>query len=220
MKDNEAKLEFLKAFNKVQGLIEPVKLDSENLHFHSLYASISSVNQSIMGPLTENGFVVMSGGCDIGGKPYLQTILSHIGGHEVSFTYPLTQSDNPQHVSSSTTYARRVSLCALLNLSLDDDDGNAAVPPAKTAQRATQSQSPAERPTGQAAAKGGSVISEPQGKRLFAISKGAGKTTEELAGYLKNTYGISHSRDLLRKDYESACEWAAKKGEEIEQVPF
>lgn len=217
MKDNEAKLEFLKAFNKVQGLIEPVKLDSENPHFHSRYASLSSVNNSIMGILTENGFTVMSGGCDIGGKPYLQTILSHIGGHEVAFTYPLSTSENPQHVSSSTTYARRVSLCALLNLSLDDDDGNAAAKE-MTQQRATP-QRAAERPTGQAAAQGGSVISEPQGKRLFAIAKGAGKTTEELAGYLKNTYGISHSRDLLRKDYEAACEWAAGKVE-IEPIPL
>lgn len=79
---------------------------------------------------------------------------------------------------------------------------------------------PAERPTGQAAAQGGSVISEPQGKRLFAMAMGAGKTKEALAGYLKNTYGISSTRELLRKDYEDACAWAEAKEEVIEDVAF
>lgn len=125
--ENDAKLEFLKALNKVQGLIEPAKKDSTNLHFKSKYASLAAVNDAVMGTLTENGFCLLSGGIDLNGKPYLRTVLFHVGGHEESFCYPLIEkTENPQHVASSVTYARRYSICALLNLSVEDDDGNAA----------------------------------------------------------------------------------------------
>lgn len=55
------------------------------------------------------------------------------------------------------------------------------------------------------------VISEAQGKRLYAIMKGAGKTIEEMAGYLKNTYGYSNSREVKKSDYEAICTWASVK---------
>lgn len=62
-------------------------------------------------------------------------------------------------------------------------------------------------------APSGDVISEPQGKRLYAIFKGSGKTAEQMAGYLKNTYGISNSREIKKSDYEAVCTWAAEKSE-------
>lgn len=130
---NDAKVLFLKALNKVQGTIDPVHKDSTNPHFKSKYASLAAVNETIMGPLSESGFVVMSGGVDINGKPYLRTSLFHVGGHSESFDYPLIEkTDNPQHIASSVTYARRYALCALLNLSVDDDDGNSATDSVKT----------------------------------------------------------------------------------------
>lgn len=125
--ETSAKIQFLKALNKVQGTIEPAKKDSTNPHFHSRYASLSSVNETVMGPLAEGGFVLLSGGDDVNGKPYLRTTLYHVGGHCESFLYPLIEkSENPQHIASSITYARRYSICALLNLSVEDDDGNTA----------------------------------------------------------------------------------------------
>lgn len=131
-KDNP-KVLFLSALNKVQGLIEPIKVDSENPHFKNRYASLAAVNNAVMGILSENGFVLLQGGVEISGKPYLRTSLYHVAGHSVSFEYPLTVSDNPQHVSSSCTYARRVSICALLALSTEDDDAETAVAPTRSA---------------------------------------------------------------------------------------
>lgn len=128
-----AKMAFLRDLNKVQGVLAPARTDSTNPHFKSKYASLGAVNDAVMGPLSENGFVVLSGGHDIGGKPYLRTTIFHLGGHEESFYYPLIEkTDNPQHIASSVTYARRYSLCALLNLSIEDDDGNAAARTEKT----------------------------------------------------------------------------------------
>lgn len=137
MEEMKMRVEFLKALNKAQGLMEPVKKDSENPHFKSRYASLAAVNEAIMGPLSEAGFVIMQGGADIGGKPYLRTTLAHVGGHWESFDYPIILGDsNPQHLASAVTYARRYAICALLNLSTEDDDGNAAAKtPVKTAER-------------------------------------------------------------------------------------
>lgn len=49
-------------------------------------------------------------------------------------------------------------------------------------------------------------ITEPQRKRLFAIAKSAGYTTEEMKAHLFTNYGIEHSRDVKKEFYEQACE--------------
>lgn len=127
--DTDGKTAFFVALNKVQGLLEPVTKDSTNPHFKSKYASLGAVNAAVMGPLSESGFVLMSGGVDIAGKPYLRTTLSHIKGHSESFDYPIVNDGNPQHIASSITYARRYAICSMFNLSVEDDDGNMASTP-------------------------------------------------------------------------------------------
>jgi hypothetical protein len=81
---------------------------------------------------------------------------------------------------------------------------------------------PAARPAPQAASA--PTISEPQQRRFFAIASGAGKSQNEIKQYLFQTFGIEHSRDLKRADYETACAWAARQHEEDleprEEEPF
>lgn len=57
----------------------------------------------------------------------------------------------------------------------------------------------------------GDVISEAQGKRLFAIWREAGKSNEQVLGYLKENYGLSSTRSIKKSDYEAICNWAALK---------
>lgn len=67
---------------------------------------------------------------------------------------------------------------------------------------------------------GGGKISEPQGKRLWAITKTAGKTEEQLRQHLKEKYQVEHIKDIDRKDYDNICTWAESKeptGEEKEE---
>lgn len=126
----EPKVAFLVALNKVQGTMDAVTKDKQNPHFRSGYASLTAVNETIMPTLSENGFVLLSGGVDILGKTYLRTTLFHVAGHSESFDYPLICADaNPQHLASATSYARRYALCAFFNLSTEDDDGNSASQP-------------------------------------------------------------------------------------------
>lgn len=56
----------------------------------------------------------------------------------------------------------------------------------------------------------GSKISDPQRKRLFAISQGK-KTQDEVKAYLKEKYKIDSSTDIERKDYEAICAWVEGK---------
>ena len=54
-------------------------------------------------------------------------------------------------------------------------------------------------------AKAGEVISEAQGKRLFAICNSKGWMQQELKEVLKLGYGIDSSRAIKRGDYEGIC---------------
>jgi len=124
---DDPKIAFLKAFNKVQGVLEPVKKDASNPHFGSKYATLGAVWESVRGILTENGFAILQGGVQLNGKNYLRTTLYHVGGHSESFDYPLIEdTSNPQKVASSVTYSRRYAIAAILGLSTEDDDANAA----------------------------------------------------------------------------------------------
>jgi hypothetical protein len=59
---------------------------------------------------------------------------------------------------------------------------------------------------------GGGLISQAQGKRLYAIFKGEGKgTDEQLKAFLKEKYGIEHSTDIKVIWYDAICEYAGNK---------
>ncbi len=206
MEHDKAKLDFLKALNKAQGLLEPAKKDMTNPHFKSRYASLASVNEAVMGPLTEAGFILLSGGIDINGVSHLRTTLYHVAGHSESFYYPLIKNtENPQHVASSFTYARRYSICAMLNLSTEDDDANQATESVKTVSR-----QPATT-TAQAAAPTGSDMTRfiPY-KVEFAAGKGKGegKTFSKITGPDGTTYSGTELQGQI-------AESAKKSGKEV-----
>lgn len=52
----------------------------------------------------------------------------------------------------------------------------------------------------------GPVISEPQVKRLYAISKGSGYTDQDVKGYLMDNYGIDSTRLIQKEWYEEIVE--------------
>jgi hypothetical protein len=52
----------------------------------------------------------------------------------------------------------------------------------------------------------GPVISEPQAKRLFAISKGAKWATNDLKNYLHLKLGVESTRDIPKSAYKEVCE--------------
>ena len=57
---------------------------------------------------------------------------------------------------------------------------------------------------------GGNTITEPQQKRLYAISKGAGKTEEEVKDILHH-FGFQSSKEITRDKYEAICAEVEKR---------
>jgi hypothetical protein len=105
-----------------------------------------------------------------------------------------------------------------IDLGAEEQSGTPAQAPAAetlTAKQAAQASQPAQRSQPQQAqqtqpaAQRGAVISESQARRFYAIWKQAGRTKDEVSQYLGETFSIDSDRELLAKDYEKACEWAA-----------
>jgi len=62
-----------------------------------------------------------------------------------------------------------------------------------------------------AASPNGDTISEPQRKRFYAIYKNARLEDDHVKDYLLREYGIEHSSDIKRSDYEAICNWVEGK---------
>lgn len=84
--------------------------------------------------------------------------------------------------------------------------------PAEIAEGLENGGEPAKEPIKppQAKAAGGDIISEAQGKRLYAIWKGAGKNDEDVKDYLAVKFNLSSTKDIKKSDYEAICKWAAE----------
>jgi hypothetical protein len=55
-------------------------------------------------------------------------------------------------------------------------------------------------------------ISEPQAKRLWALCKANSISEIAIKKYLKETYSLDTSKNILRKDYETICNWVEAGG--------
>lgn len=103
--------------------------NAKNPHFKNNYADLGSVIEAVKGPLNKHGIAViqsLSEGANTQGLS-LSTRLLHSSGQwiEDTATTPLSKQD-PQGVGSATTYLRRYSLAAMLCITQEDDDGEAA----------------------------------------------------------------------------------------------
>jgi hypothetical protein len=124
-----------------QRAMGPVKKDARNPAFKSSYASLKSVLDTIDGPLSDNGIVMVQRFQPDNGEAILVTELIHAeSGERLSSAVRVVGANptDPQKMGSAITYYRRYSLLALLGLTPEDehdDDGNAASKPAPPRQQ-------------------------------------------------------------------------------------
>jgi hypothetical protein len=122
----------LTAILAVQAEAPTLPKDKINPHFRSSYTPLDTIVERIGPILNKHGLVWLTMPCrDDSGEPALKYRLAHAGtGEVIEDTMPLLLSKaDAQGMGSAITYARRYSLCAVLNLVADDDDdGNAARP--------------------------------------------------------------------------------------------
>lgn len=110
---------------EIQKEIKPIKKDSENPFFKSMYFDINSIIESIKPLLIKNGLVVLQPLTVVDGKTYLKTIIvDTFDGEQIESVCVLPDNVEPQKMGSAITYFRRYSLQSLLLLEAEDDDGN------------------------------------------------------------------------------------------------
>lgn len=124
------------AMLKVQQQLQPAIKDARNTFVGNDYATLNSVMETCKETLISHGIWLTQLPCpapvELGtGHIALETKLIHAeSGEWISSTavIPLPKND-PQGMGSAIAYARRYSLCAMLGIITEDDDGNAASNP-------------------------------------------------------------------------------------------
>ena len=136
MKQSEKIGELSKALVAAQKQFKTAEKDGSNPHFHSSYATIESVIDSVMPALNAQGIAVIQGPAadDSYQGACLETMLVHTSGEWISSLIKIPSGKNDAHgFGSAYTYARRYSLAAMCGIKQHDDDGNAAVEREKAA---------------------------------------------------------------------------------------
>jgi len=123
-----------------------VTTDAENPHFHSKFASLPHVVESVIPVFLKHGIAVIQSPFNDDMGIGVQTTLEHESGEsrEYHVTLPLTKQD-PQGGGSAITYARRYVLCGLAGIAPDDDD-DANDASTKPDEDTTQDEPPVKRP--------------------------------------------------------------------------
>ena len=132
----QAQMAFDAAHANMQGELPTVLRGKTNSHTRSKYSALEDINQAVQPVLKRHGFSVAFKLAQNEKTVTVTAELKHRDGHREStaVTLPLdngglkgnTNKTDVQAIGSTITYARRYALCALLNISTGDNDGNAA----------------------------------------------------------------------------------------------
>lgn len=122
------------AIAKAQSEIKNPPLDTTNPHYKSRFASLAAVRNAIIPAFTRHGLSVMQDVRTTERGASVTTHVLHSSGGMMTFG-PLeipAQKADAQGIGSAESYARRYALLAMACISgEDDDDGEAAVGPAR-----------------------------------------------------------------------------------------
>jgi len=117
------------ALSKAQGVMKHAVKDSNNPHFRSKYADLTSCLEAVREPLAKNGLaIVQLPSRSTDGLVELTTMLIHESGQWIGSTASTRiAKDDAQGMGSALSYLRRYCLMAVTGLGADDDDGEAAM---------------------------------------------------------------------------------------------
>jgi hypothetical protein len=134
--------ELAKALAAAQGEMNAASKDATNPHFKTRYADLASIMDACRGPLAKHGLsVTQLPGRDEAGQVTLTTTLMHASGQYIGSTIGVRPAqENPQVVGSILTYLRRYTLASVVGVVSDDDDGEVASQPVRTASMAPRPQ--------------------------------------------------------------------------------
>ena len=109
------------AIAKAQAVMKPAPFNKVNPHFKNKYADLSSVIETVVKPLTDQGIAVTQT-TEIRDGGFILVTTLHLGGQWIASEYPLPNVSKPQELGSALTYAKRYSLAAIACVASDEDD--------------------------------------------------------------------------------------------------
>jgi len=119
--------DLLKAIGLAKADFPPIVKDAKNPHFKNTYATLGAILSAVEMPLIKQAVVIVHEQIQTDAGWLLQTSLIHWESEQsIKTVFPVTGND-PQKLGSALTYAHRYNILNLLNLSTEDDDGNAAM---------------------------------------------------------------------------------------------
>jgi hypothetical protein len=125
---SESLLGLIPALIAARAAMPPITKDKFNPHFNSRYADLASIRESAAAPLRDNGLCILQTTRWAEGELFLNTSLIHTSGEFLTFDYPVfADYGNPQKLGAALTYARRLSMQTLLDITPEDDDGETAM---------------------------------------------------------------------------------------------
>lgn len=185
------------AMAKAQEKITNPGFDSENPHYHSKYASLAQVLLHIRQACAGQGLVFTQHPCSSNGSYGCQSLVIHSSGQWMRSELQMKpERGSIAHACSScVTYCKRIAAQAIWGIAADeDDDGNAAIEPAKTDVS----------PKREVPVLGGT----PDNKALTvaAFQKWTGAEPEELKGLIMRTFKAQNMR-MPANDKLSDPQW-------------
>lgn len=113
------------ALAKVSAFIENAVANKRNDHYKSYYADLPSIREAVVKPLADHGLFIMHELINTDGKWFCKTSVVHTSGQSISTLVPLLfDKQDMQSVGKACTYAKKVGITLLLNISHEkDDDG-------------------------------------------------------------------------------------------------
>ena len=183
------------ALLKFQSEVENPKNTADNPFYHSKYAPLQDVLNTVRPLLSKHGLSVIQSPAGDGQSVSITTMLLHESGEWIEFEPLVLKAEKitPQGAGSAITYGRRYALSAVLGISSeDDDDGNSLE---KTQQNSGQKKQ----------------LTEKQVKRLYAIANSAGFSTADVKKVLMKDYNKTQAADLTKQEYDEICERLQKK---------
>lgn len=127
IRSSEGVAEIATALCAAQGEMENAAKNVDNPYFHSRYANLAEVLNTIRPVLSKHGLSLLQAPSYGNGTVDVETMLLHKSGQFFSSTCSApVQKNDPQGVGSAITYLRRYSASAIVGIAQEDDDGNAA----------------------------------------------------------------------------------------------
>ena len=160
--------------------------------FEYKYADLATVIETAMPVLASNGLVVCQVGLPENGKQYLETTIMHTSGQWKRSILEIPRADDIKVLGGYLTYLRRYQYVAIIGLATEEDtDGG-----------------PAEHARAKNNAGGAAKRTGPSKKdldALFALSKAAKWSVDDVKKYLKDAFGVETSKDLSPAQYQQLC---------------